>query len=224
MTILDLTNLDNSGWLFQNFKLMVIFDESSVIIMIISDDIVLIRPTTDDGRRAEGKDGRAADVRGGSWGCSPILFFIFGFFCCNIDHKICWFLYFVFTLSQFWSIDWLDLLSAQILMITSRCAVHLSIYHHHHLTIYKITTPSKVCTYLLIFASIFLVIVTLPLSLCLIIKVNSLVRTSPRSIPTATRSKVVQDYERVVIFRLGRILGGGARCLSPSWLEFFVLL
>ena len=38
MTILDLTNLDNSGWLFQNFKLMVIFDESSVIIMIISDD------------------------------------------------------------------------------------------------------------------------------------------------------------------------------------------
>ena len=35
--------------------------------------IVLIRPTTDDGRRAEGKDGRAADVRGGSWGCPPVL-------------------------------------------------------------------------------------------------------------------------------------------------------
>ena len=29
MTILDLTNLDNSGWLFQNFKLMVISDESA---------------------------------------------------------------------------------------------------------------------------------------------------------------------------------------------------
>ena len=73
------------------------------------------------------------------------------------------------------------------IIITTQCA-KLSIKlctHHHHLTIYKI----QVCTYLLIFASIFLVIVTLPLSLCLIIKVNSLVRTSPRSIPTANTIK-----------------------------------
>jgi hypothetical protein len=57
-----------------------------------------------------------------------------------------------------------------------------------------------VCTIILTAASILMVLVTLPVSLCLAIK-------------------VVQDYERVVIFRLGRILGGGAR--GPGL--FFVL-
>ena len=46
------------------------------------------------------------------------------------------------------------------------------------------------CTKLLVLASLVLVMVTLPFSLCLVIK-------------------VVQEYERTVIFRLGRILSGG---------------
>ena len=48
------------------------------------------------------------------------------------------------------------------------------------------------CTKLLVLASLVLVMVTLPFSLCLVIK-------------------VVQEYERTVIFRLGRILSGGVR-------------
>ena len=43
---------------------------------------------------------------------------------------------------------------------------HLDHDHHHN------HQDQQVCTHLLIFASIFLVIVTLPLSLCLIIKVG----------------------------------------------------
>ena len=49
-----------------------------------------------------------------------------------------------------------------------------------------------ICAKLLILASVVLIAVTLPFSLCLVIK-------------------VVQEYEKTVIFRLGRILSGGAR-------------
>ena len=49
-----------------------------------------------------------------------------------------------------------------------------------------------VCTGLLTIISIMLVVVTLPLSLVLVVK-------------------VVQEFERAVIFRLGRLLTGGAR-------------
>ena len=48
------------------------------------------------------------------------------------------------------------------------------------------------CAYLITFCSIVLILVTLPASLCFAVK-------------------VVQEYERVVIFRLGRLLSGGAR-------------
>ena len=48
------------------------------------------------------------------------------------------------------------------------------------------------CGYLLLIISGFLIFLTLPLSLCLCIK-------------------VVQEYERAVIFRLGRLLPGGAK-------------
>ena len=57
-----------------------------------------------------------------------------------------------------------------------------------------------ICTWLLTMASIILVVVTIPFSLLYVIK-------------------VVQEYEKVVIFRLGRILGGGER--GPGL--FFVL-
>ena len=49
-----------------------------------------------------------------------------------------------------------------------------------------------VCTGLLTIISMMLVVVTLPLSLVLVVK-------------------VVQEFERAVIFRLGRLLTGGAR-------------
>ena len=58
----------------------------------------------------------------------------------------------------------------------------------------------RVFTWLLTAASILLVILTAPLSLLLVLK-------------------VVQEYEKVVIFRLGRILGGGER--GPG--IFFIL-
>ena len=49
-----------------------------------------------------------------------------------------------------------------------------------------------ICAYLITFCSIVLIFITLPVSLCFAVK-------------------VVQEYERVVIFRLGRLLSGGAR-------------
>lgn len=48
------------------------------------------------------------------------------------------------------------------------------------------------CGYILWFLSLIVIIITLPFSLCLCIK-------------------VVQEYERAVIFRLGRLLSGGAK-------------
>ena len=55
-----------------------------------------------------------------------------------------------------------------------------------------------VCTGLLTIISIMLVVVTLPLSLVLVVK-------------------VVQEFERAVIFRLGRLLAGGARGPGVFW-------
>merc|ERR1719362_1854949 len=49
-----------------------------------------------------------------------------------------------------------------------------------------------ICAHLLTVAALFMVVTTLPLSLLFVIK-------------------VVQEYERAVIFRLGRLLAGGAR-------------
>jgi len=49
-----------------------------------------------------------------------------------------------------------------------------------------------ICAHLLTIFSVLIIIVTLPFSLCLVVQ-------------------VVQEYERTVIFRLGRLLSGGAR-------------
>merc|ERR1719362_896285 len=57
-----------------------------------------------------------------------------------------------------------------------------------------------ICAHLLTVAALFMVVTTLPLSLLFVIK-------------------VVQEYERAVIFRLGRLLAGGAR--GPG--VFFVI-
>ena len=64
----------------------------------------------------------------------------------------------------------------------------------------------SICAQLLIICSVILVVVTLPFSLCLVIKVVQ-VSSSVRS----NELILEQEYEKTVIFRLGRILTGGAR-------------
>ena len=68
---------------------------------------------------------------------------------------------------------------------------YLIVAHIGYPTDYERDGP-VVCTGLLTLLSIMLVVVTLPLSLVLVVK-------------------VVQEFERAVIFRLGRLLAGGAR-------------
>lgn len=67
----------------------------------------------------------------------------------------------------------------------------------------------------LIILSYVLVIVTFPLSLCFCLKVRMSfdgVSTGEHQISfVISLFKVVQEYERAVIFRLGRILADGAR-------------
>ena len=81
-----------------------------------------------------------------------------------------------------------------------------------------------VCAHLITFFSILLVFVTIPFSLCFAVKV-SYFRCYTKSVSNEIFPKiyhchttciivfvqVVQEYERVVIFRLGRLLAGGAR-------------
>ena len=80
-----------------------------------------------------------------------------------------------------------------------------------------------VCAHLITFFSILLVFVTIPFSLCFAVKVSYL-RCHTKNISNEVKYfshfhtkclivfiQVVQEYERVVIFRLGRLLAGGAR-------------
>ena len=60
---------------------------------------------------------------------------------------------------------------------------------------------------LLIVASVLLVVVTLPFSLCLVIKVVQVHDVFLHMM----MMMMIQEYEKTVIFRLGRILTGGAR-------------
>ena len=60
---------------------------------------------------------------------------------------------------------------------------------------------------LLIVASVLLVVVTLPFSLCLVIKVVQVHDFFLHMM----MMMMIQEYEKTVIFRLGRILTGGAR-------------
>ena len=62
-----------------------------------------------------------------------------------------------------------------------------------------------VCGWILTILSYMLIIVTLPISACMCIKVWFFVQT--RTIEL----QVVQEYERAVIFRLGRLMPGGAK-------------
>lgn len=66
---------------------------------------------------------------------------------------------------------------------------------------------------ILIVLSYFLVVVTFPLSLCFCLKVNrlNLLFELKTIVFCHVSVQVVQEYERAVIFRLGRILEKGAR-------------
>ena len=77
-------------------------------------------------------------------------------------------------------------------------------------------TPG-VCSLLLTLGSVLIVLATLPFSLLYTIKVVQVHLSPVRSLPAPPRDKVtslittVQEYERAVIFRLGRLVSGGAR-------------
>ena len=72
-----------------------------------------------------------------------------------------------------------------------------------------------VCALALTIFSLILIIVTLPLSLLFVVKVVQV----GQSTPELEISLNLQEYERAVIFRLGRLLTGGAR--GPG--VFFVI-
>ena len=67
------------------------------------------------------------------------------------------------------------------------------------------------CGMLLTMISWGLVLVTLPFSLCVCFKVYIVCSFANCRQPFFPTIKVVQEYERAVIFRLGRLLHGGSR-------------
>ena len=71
-------------------------------------------------------------------------------------------------------------------------------------------------SHMLTFISLLLICVTFPLSLCWVVKVRPRVTCH---VSRVTRVQVVQEYERAVVFRLGRMLTGKAR--GPG--VFFVI-
>lgn len=86
--------------------------------------------------------------------------------------------------------------------------------HAKNVTFLDLKTKSEQYGYffsVLIVLSYFLVVVTFPLSLCFCIKVRSTKFRIHLLISFIPSFKVVQEYERAVIFRLGRILANGAR-------------
>ena len=70
--------------------------------------------------------------------------------------------------------------------------------------------------HILTIISLLLICVTFPLSLCWVVKVRPRVTCH---VSPVTRVQVVQEYERAVVFRLGRMLTGKAR--GPG--VFFVI-
>ena len=66
-----------------------------------------------------------------------------------------------------------------------------------------------ICAHLLTIFSVLLIIMTLPFSLCLVVQVVQV--RCPDIGDYSFSDGFVQEYERTVIFRLGRLLSGGAR-------------
>ena len=73
---------------------------------------------------------------------------------------------------------------------------------------------ADVCAMLLTAFSLMLVLVTLPFSLCVSVKVslnNFFCKCMEMVTYFCSLLKVVQEYERAVVFRLGRLRSGGAK-------------
>ena len=84
----------------------------------------------------------------------------------------------------------------------------------------SIQAPScGVCDALITFCSLVLVIITLPLSIWGCVKVQDIIPHHVIILHVTIRVQVVQEYERAVIFRLGRLKSGGAK--GPGL--FFIL-
>ena len=84
----------------------------------------------------------------------------------------------------------------------------------------KSSTGIGACGWILVLASWMLVLVTFPFSLCVCFKVPF---KTIIAIISIIPMQVVQEYERAVIFRLGRLLSGGSK--GPGeWQSFIVQL
>lgn len=70
---------------------------------------------------------------------------------------------------------------------------------------------ASTCSTLLILLSVALVILTLPFSLFVCFKVSKLSKMKEHIFTNLCAFQVVQEYERAVIFRLGRLMAGGAK-------------
>lgn len=80
--------------------------------------------------------------------------------------------------------------------------------HHYNIFLVNPERPN-IASYVLTIFSFLFVMSTLPLSLIFCVKVGNISYLA--SLIYSSLLKVVQEYERAVIFRLGRLRRGGAK-------------
>ena len=67
------------------------------------------------------------------------------------------------------------------------------------------------CTTVLTIIAVFFIVVTLPVSLVFVVKVSIIITISVTILMLMLTVQVAQEFERAVIYRMGRLLAGGAR-------------
>ena len=67
------------------------------------------------------------------------------------------------------------------------------------------------CTTVLTIIAVFFIVVTLPVSLVFVVKVLIITVISVTILMLMLTVQVAQEFERAVIYRMGRLLAGGAR-------------
>ena len=67
------------------------------------------------------------------------------------------------------------------------------------------------CTTVLTIIAVFFIVVTLPVSLVFVVKVSITPIISVTILMLMLTVQVAQEFERAVIYRMGRLLAGGAR-------------
>ena len=90
--------------------------------------------------------------------------------------------------------------------LSSKIVDLLTTQQHDQINTFSVATPDSpdCCSFILTLLSYLLIMVTLPISLCMCIKV----RKQFLDIKLSKYCQVVQEYERAVIFRLGRFRKG----------------